>query len=126
MKLKTKLLALLLVIVMLFCTSCDVVTQAGDYIKDIISSITGDTPDVGGGGEGGGGEVTPPEEEDDRHTVTFVTNGAAAIDPLKVEDGKRLSNLPTPKKEGYKFLGWYTDKECTKKWNNITKVSARL
>lgn len=123
MKLKTKLLALLLVIVMLFCTSCDVVTQAGDYIKDIISSITGDTPDVGEGGEGGGGEVTPPEEEDDRHTVTFVTNGAAAIDPLKVEDGKRIGNLPSPTREGYKFLGWYTDKECTKKWNNITKVS---
>ena len=117
MKFKTKLLALLLVIVMLFCTSCDVVDKAGDYIKDIISSITGDTP-----GEGGG-TVTPPEEEDDRHTITFVTNGAAAIDPLKVEDGKRIGTLPSPVREGYKFLGWYTDKECTTKWNNITKVT---
>ena len=117
MKFKTKLLALLLVIVMLFCTSCDVVTQAGDYIKDIISSITGDTP-----GEGGG-TVTPPEEEDDRHTVTFVTNGAAAIDPWKVEDGKLAGTLPTPTKSGSKFLGWYTDEECTQKWKNSTKVT---
>ena len=117
MKFKTKLLALLLVIVMLFCTSCDVVDKAGDYIKDIISSITGDTPDVGG-------TETPPEEEDDRHTVTFVTNGAVAIDPIKVEDGKRIGTLPSPVREGYKFLGWYTDKECTTKWNNITKVTS--
>ena len=118
MKSKTRLLALLLVIVMLFCTSCDVIDKAGDYIKDIISGITGDD---NGSGNGGGTE-TPPEE-DDRHTVTFVTNGGKAIDPLKVEDGKRIGNLPTPSRDGYKFLGWYTDKDCTKKWSNMTKVT---
>lgn len=109
-----RLLALLLVIVMLFCTSCDTIDKAGDYINDIISSITG-----------GGGDVPPetPPEEDEGHTVTFVTNGGNAINPLKVEDGKRIGNLPTPNREGYKFLGWYTDAGCTTKWNNITKVT---
>ena len=107
MKFKTKLLALLLVLVMLFCTSCDTIDKAGDYIKDIISSIKGDD--------------TP--EDDGLHTVTFETNGGKAIDPLKVEDGKRAGNLPTPTREGYKFLGWYTDKECTQKWNSITKIT---
>ena len=29
-------------------------------------------------------------------------------------------NLPTPTKKGYKFLGWYTDSECTKKFTKTT------
>ena len=118
MKSKTRLLALLLALVMLFCTSCDTVQQAGDYIKDFISSIVGtETPP----------EITPedpPVEEDDgKHLITFVTNGGSAVESQKIEDGKRLTNLPTPTKEGHKFLGWYTDAACTTKWNNITKVS---
>ena len=102
MKIKTKLLALLLVFVMLFCTSCD--------IQGIIGQITG-------------GDVQQ-ETPDDRHTVTLVTNGGEALDPIKVEDGSRLGNiLPTPKKDGHKFLGWYTDEACTKPWDNIKKVT---
>ncbi len=97
MKSKTRLLALLLVLVMLFCTSCDVL-----------------------GGLLGGEQ---PEPDDGMHTVTFVTNGAPDIAPLEIEDGKRITNLPTPKKEGCKFLGWYTDESCTVKWSNSTKVS---
>ena len=118
MKSKTRLLALLLAIVMLFCTSCDTVTQAGDYIKDLISSITGTTDP---------GTETPPvggeEEDDGLHVITFVSNGGTAVDSQKVEDGKRITNLPTPRKEGCVFLGWYTDEACTTKWNNITKVT---
>lgn len=103
MKTKTRLLALLLAIVMLFCTSCD--------IQSIIGQITG-----GGGTE----QVTP----DDRHTVTLITNGGEALDPIKVENGSRLGNiLPTPQKTGHKFLGWYTDEACTKPWDNIQKVT---
>ena len=29
-------------------------------------------------------------------------------------------NLPTPTKKGYKFLGWYTDSECTKEFTSKT------
>ena len=119
MKSKTRLLALLLALVMLFCTSCDTVQQAGDYIKDFISSIVGtETPpdDITP-------EDPPVEEDDGKHLITFVTNGGSAVESQKIEDGKRLTNLPTPTKEGHKFLGWYTDAACTTKWNNITKVS---
>lgn len=132
MKTKTRLLALLLAVVMLFCTSCD--------IQSIIGQITG-------GGDGGkthtcesvcetcGGctdtdctetacaTKCPGHEDDGKHTVTFVTNGADAVTPLKVEDGKRLNNLPDLKRNGYTFLGWFTDEACTTKWNNITKVT---
>ncbi len=121
-----RLLALLLVIVMLFCTSCDTMEQVGGQIKDKFTEITEKVgtwfeSTFGGEDPDNGGTVTPPE--DDRHTVTFVTNGGRAVDPLKIEDGKRIGNLPTPSRDGYKFLGWYTDKECTKKWSNMTKVT---
>ncbi len=29
-------------------------------------------------------------------------------------------NLPTPTKKGYKFMGWYTDSACTKKFTSTT------
>lgn len=122
MKSKTRLLALLLALVMLFCTSCDTVQQAGDYIKDFISSIVGtETPD---NPDGPGTEIPPVEEDDGMHLITFVSNGGSAVEPQKIEDGKRITNLPTPTKEGHKFLGWYTDADCTTKWNNITKVTS--
>jgi uncharacterized repeat protein (TIGR02543 family) len=132
MKIKTKLLALLLVFVMLFCTSCD--------IQGIIGQITGGgkTPPAhtcesvcetcGGCTDAACTETAcatkcAGHEDDGKHTVTFVTNGATAIAPMKVEDGKRLNSLPNPKRDGYTFLGWFTDEACTVKWNNITKVT---
>ena len=135
MKSKTRLLALLLAIVMLFCTSCDTMEQVGGKIKDTYTEISenvsawfnsifnGDEPVDPNPEEGTQPETPPVEEDDGKHVVTFVTNGGNALDPLKVDDGKRLNNLPTPTKEGHKFLGWYTDAACTTKWNNITKVT---
>lgn len=40
-------------------------------------------------------------------TVSFNTNGGNKIDALTVEDGKTLTNLPNPTKNGYTFEGWY-------------------
>jgi len=40
-------------------------------------------------------------------TVSFNTNGGNNIEELTVEDGKTLTSLPTPKKNGYTFEGWY-------------------
>ena len=140
MKTKTRLLALLLAVVMLFCTSCD--------IQSIIGQITG------GGGQtppahtcesvcetcGGctdadctetacatkcpGHEVTPPDVDDGKHLITFVTNGGSPVDNVRVEDGKRIGTLPDTYRDGYKFLGWFTDPECTTKWRNSTKVTS--
>ena len=125
MKSKTRLLALLLAIVMLFCTSCDTMVQAGDYIKDFISGITGTTdPDTGEDGEKE--EVAPPaiEVPEGHHLVTFVSNGGSEVEPQVIKDGKRINNLPTSTRDGYKFLGWYTDEECTTQWRNSTKVTS--
>lgn len=53
--------------------------------------------------------LDPPSSNNNSvmYTVSFDTNGANDLSPLTVEDGKTI-NLPTPIKEGYIFLGWFT------------------
>ena len=41
-------------------------------------------------------------------TITFDADGGKEIESIKLEKGKTAS-LPTPEKEGYKFLGWYDE-----------------
>ncbi len=57
-----------------------------------------------------------PEGAADKNAVHFVVDGGKvdgkAISPLFVNKGDALT-LPTPEKEGYTFLGWYTDEEFT-------------
>lgn len=56
---------------------------------------------------GGEGDTAPAE-----YTVTMDANGGAmdgnATATRKVEAGKQVGTLPTPTREGYNFLGWYT------------------
>lgn len=42
------------------------------------------------------------------YTVNLDTDGGQVLANLKIKDGYKAS-LPTPKKAGRKFLGWYTD-----------------
>lgn len=45
--------------------------------------------------------------------VVFETNGGNDMDVFSGDIGTEM-NLPTPVRPGYKFMGWYTDKELTK------------
>ena len=59
--------------------------------------------------------VTDPDE---KLTVSFNVNGGdEAISPLKFKEGELLT-LPTPKREGYNFLGWYDS--LGKKYDNTS------
>lgn len=42
--------------------------------------------------------------------LKFDTNKGNKISDREVRNGKTLSDLPTPKKRGYTFMGWYKDK----------------
>lgn len=44
--------------------------------------------------------------------VIFNTNGGKDLEPISGDAGDPL-NLPTPKKPGYKFAGWYVDSALT-------------
>ncbi|MCQ2452527.1 MAG: InlB B-repeat-containing protein [Oscillospiraceae bacterium] len=48
-----------------------------------------------------------------KHTVSFQTNysGGEAIAAQTVSDGGCLGSLPKPIREGYAFLGWFSDPE---------------
>ena len=49
-------------------------------------------------------------------TVKFDTDGGSYIEPVKAMYSEKLS-AENPVKEGWKFTGWYTDRDCTQKWD---------
>lgn len=100
MKSKLKIIALLLAVVMMF-TSCE-------FINNLFGDGTGDNP---------------PVEETLTHTITFVTNGGTEIESQKVNDGEYATKPSNPKRDGYKFVNWYTDPEFKNVWNVFTPVT---
>lgn len=54
-------------------------------------------------------------------TIKFDTDGGQKINDLNYcyDCGSNKFKLPTPKRKGYKFDGWYADKNYTKKLNDI-------
>ncbi len=54
------------------------------------------------------------------YTVTFNTNGGLALKNVTVKPGAYLSELPTPTRDGYQFVGWYSDAALTKPFNYLT------
>ena len=47
------------------------------------------------------------------YTVSFDVDGGSAITDKMVMNGKTLAKPADPIKQGYEFVGWYTDEECT-------------
>ena len=54
-----------------------------------------------------GGALAACQEEKEMVTYVFNTNGGVEISDVAVELGQTYA-LPTPEREGYNFLGWYT------------------
>jgi uncharacterized repeat protein (TIGR02543 family) len=42
-----------------------------------------------------------------KYTISFNSNGGNVIDDIRINANTKLSDVPTPVREGYKFLGWY-------------------
>ena len=59
-----------------------------------------------------------------KYKVTFNANGGTVTTTSKqVTRDKTYGTLPTPKRSGYKFLGWYTKKSGGTKITSSTKVT---
>lgn len=56
------------------------------------------------------------------YTVNFETNGGNVIASQSIEKGSVVKKPATPKKDGYVFEGWYTDKNLTIKYDFSNKV----
>lgn len=50
-----------------------------------------------------------PTPSDDKVLVTFMVDGGTAIAPIYVNKGSALSQPDDPEKEGFIFIGWFTD-----------------
>ena len=62
-------------------------------------------------------------EEEGLYTVTFDLNGHGTLPPLTgVKQGSLIAEPQPPKAQGYRFTGWYQDKECTVLWQFDTDV----
>ena len=60
------------------------------------------------------------------YMVNFESNGGTEIKPQTVVYGKKATEPSNPSKEDYAFLGWYTDKDCTKVFNFDTEIKSDI
>ncbi len=58
--------------------------------------------------------------------VWFETNCGIWVDHMDAEEGSTLSSLPSPKRNGYVFDGWYKDEELTQPFDTTTKVESTI
>lgn len=62
-----------------------------------------------------------------RFTVALDANGGRVSpyqDQLVLKNGEQYGTLPEPVREGYKFLGWYTEAEAGQRIKSTTKFTA--
>ncbi|MBS1359503.1 MAG: hypothetical protein HPZ92_03150 [Oscillospiraceae bacterium] len=51
------------------------------------------------------------------NTVSFDSNGGSVVASVIAKTGERLNAPAAPSRTGYAFAGWYSDQNCTKKWD---------
>lgn len=61
----------------------------------------------------------------ENYTVSFNTNGGSAVKAATVKANTKLTKPANPTKSGYKFTGWYLDKDCTEPWDFNTNIVRR-
>ncbi len=50
-------------------------------------------------------------------TVRFMTNGGSEVEDQVVQYGELITAPPDPIREGYTFVGWYSDIDLTEPWD---------
>ena len=72
-------------------------------------------------------EEKPEYEEyegDDVARVYFDSQGGSTVSRQKIQIGTTAFEPDNPTREGYTFYGWYTDADCTEKFDFATKLTA--
>lgn len=64
--------------------------------------------------------------EKQKHTITFNTNGGSNIPPTEIEKGQKLTKPADPIREGYKFIGWYSDEGLTEEFDFNTEITENI
>lgn len=64
-----------------------------------------------------------PEAEVTKYTVTFKSDENTVIKTVTVKEGNSVGEPENPVKDGYQFDGWYTDVNCTDKYDFNSPVN---
>ncbi|MEK5231247.1 InlB B-repeat-containing protein [Lysinibacillus sp. FSL K6-0232] len=87
---------------------------------------TANPPATGGGSNppsvSNGNDYSPPTKV----TITLQTNGGTALQPIEIPYNTKISDIPRPTREGYRFDGWYQDEALTKPWAEETIVRENI
>ena len=62
----------------------------------------------------------------EKYTVTFKDLDDVELNKVTVEKGEKVSKPADPTKEGFTFVGWYSDLECKDAFNFDTEVNTDL
>ena len=58
--------------------------------------------------------------------VSFNTNGGSVIPAINVKSGERISRPSEPTRDGFSFMGWYTDSSLSKEYDFNSTVKNDL
>ena len=58
------------------------------------------------------------------YTAQFDTNGGSAVDKAKTDKNGKIEKPADPTKEGYIFVGWYSDSKLTKPFDFSAELTA--
>ena len=62
-----------------------------------------------------------------RYIISFNTDGGSEVDSIILNAGDSIVLPDAPVKEGYVFLGWFSDRACTREVNvNLFKARSNM
>lgn len=107
-----------------FTITSSVTVKAIAVKEGMINSDTASTSFTKSSSNSGGSSTSTPTYTAPTFTVKFNTDGGSTIDNMSIKEGTTVGEIPAPKKEGYVFDGWYSDKDLTMTYDANTKITA--
>lgn len=67
-----------------------------------------------------------PKPEPTTYTVTFDSNGGLSVPSQNIQSGKTATEPSAPSKEGFTFLGWYSNQTLTTIFDFISLIISNI
>ena len=119
---------LLLALTLIFClilvfTAVSCSQKAGTTIDDGQNDLTGNDSENSAPDGNGNKDPSQPAQN---HSVQLIYNNGAQNKTVTVQSGKTLPTPEDPTRNNYIFLGWYSDRTLTTKYDFSTPVTGDL